>query len=157
VLSVIERMRPVTTKPLARAECRDPAVEDGRLSDVAGSTLASFTWKLVKAGASIVGGCCGTTPTRAMKSSLRAMDADEGGIRDGERQNNQTATKQRAVNRPNWRTARRSGRRPPPAGSSPRSDRSAQRESTAARNSMVRHTVWESTSTCPTPREPAHG
>ena len=38
---------------------------------------------LGKAGASIVGGCCGTTPsyTRAMKSSLRALDAMEGGAR----------------------------------------------------------------------------
>ncbi len=43
--------------------------------------MASFTRKLVKAGASIVGGCCGTTPsyTRAMKSALRALDAMEGG------------------------------------------------------------------------------
>jgi homocysteine S-methyltransferase len=45
--------------------------------------MASFTRKLVKAGASIVGGCCGTTPgyTRAMKSSLRALEAMEGGAR----------------------------------------------------------------------------
>src|ERR1700753_2961212 len=45
--------------------------------------MASFTRKLMKAGASIVGGCCGTTPsyTRAMRSYLRAMDAmDSGGL-----------------------------------------------------------------------------
>ncbi|HTD97298.1 MAG TPA: methylenetetrahydrofolate reductase, partial [Edaphobacter sp.] len=39
------------------------------------------------AGASIVGGCCGTTPsyTRAMKSALRAMEAMEGGAQVMER------------------------------------------------------------------------
>ncbi len=49
--------------------------------------MASFTRKLVKAGASIVGGCCGTTPsyTRAMKSALRAMDAMEAGAQVMER------------------------------------------------------------------------
>src|SRR5260370_29378126 len=43
--------------------------------------MASFTRKLVKGGRSIVGGCCGTAPsyTRAMKSSLRALEAMEGG------------------------------------------------------------------------------
>jgi len=44
--------------------------------------MASFMKKLVKAGASFVGGCCGTTPsyTRAMKSALRAMDAMDTGV-----------------------------------------------------------------------------
>ena len=41
--------------------------------------MSSFARKFVKAGATFVGGCCGTTPNhiRAMKSALRAMDAME--------------------------------------------------------------------------------
>ena len=44
--------------------------------------MAGFARKVVKAGATFVGGCCGTTPAhiRAMKHSLRALDAmDRGG------------------------------------------------------------------------------
>ncbi len=39
--------------------------------------MASFARKFVKAGATFVGGCCGTTPThtRAMRSALRAIEA----------------------------------------------------------------------------------
>jgi methionine synthase / methylenetetrahydrofolate reductase(NADPH) len=83
VLSVIERMRPVTTKPLAAMpNAGIPRAVEGRTIYLTSPEyMASFTRKLVKAGASIVGGCCGTTPsyTRAMKSSLRALDAMEGG------------------------------------------------------------------------------
>src|ERR1700733_2761410 len=84
VLSVIERMRPVTTLPLsAMPNAGIPrAVEGHTIYLTSPEYMASFTRKLVKAGASIVGGCCGTTPsyTRAMKSSLRALGAMEGGI-----------------------------------------------------------------------------
>jgi methionine synthase I (cobalamin-dependent)/5,10-methylenetetrahydrofolate reductase len=84
VLSVIERMRPVTTKPLAAMpNAGIPRAVEGRTIYLTSPEyMASFTRKLVKAGASIVGGCCGTTPsyTRAMKSSLRALDAMEGGV-----------------------------------------------------------------------------
>jgi homocysteine S-methyltransferase len=83
VLSVIERMRPVTTKPLAAMpNAGIPRAVEGRTIYLTSPEyMASFTRKLVKAGASIVGGCCGTTPsyTRAMKSYLRAMDAMESG------------------------------------------------------------------------------
>jgi len=83
VLSVIERMRPVTTKPLAAMpNAGIPRAVEGRTIYLTSPEyMASFTRKLVKAGASIVGGCCGTTPsyTRAMKSSLRALEAMEGG------------------------------------------------------------------------------
>jgi len=85
VLSVIERMRPVTTLPLAAMpNAGIPRAVDGRTIYLTSPEyMASFTRKLVKAGASIVGGCCGTTPsyTRAMKSALRAMDAMETGAR----------------------------------------------------------------------------
>src|ERR1700733_8713580 len=91
VLSVIERMRPMTTKPLAAMpNAGIPRAVEGRTIYLTSPEyMASFTRKLVKAGATIVGGCCGTTPsyTRAMKSSLRALDAMEGGVevmqRDG--------------------------------------------------------------------------
>jgi len=81
---VIERMRPMTTKPLAAMpNAGIPRAVEGRTIYLTSPEyMASFTRKLVKAGASIVGGCCGTTPsyTRAMKSSLRALEAMEGGI-----------------------------------------------------------------------------
>ena len=84
VLSVIERMRPVTGKPLAAMpNAGIPRAVEGRTIYLTSPEyMASFTRKLVKAGASIVGGCCGTTPsyTRAMKSSLRALEAMEGGV-----------------------------------------------------------------------------
>jgi methionine synthase I (cobalamin-dependent)/5,10-methylenetetrahydrofolate reductase len=83
VLSVIERMRPVTTLPLAAMpNAGIPRAVEGRTIYLTSPEyMASFTRKLVKAGASIVGGCCGTTPsyTRAMKSALRALDAMESG------------------------------------------------------------------------------
>jgi homocysteine S-methyltransferase len=43
--------------------------------------MASFARKFVRAGASWVGGCCGTTPEhiRAMRGALRAMDAQDSG------------------------------------------------------------------------------
>jgi homocysteine S-methyltransferase len=55
--------------------------------------MASFTRKLVKAGATLVGGCCGTTPsyTRAMRSALRAMDAMEAGAQVMERRSEPTS------------------------------------------------------------------
>ncbi len=81
VLSVIERMRGVTTLPLAAMpNAGMPKEVDGRNIYLASPEyMASFARKFVKAGATFVGGCCGTTPnhTRAMKSALRAMDAME--------------------------------------------------------------------------------
>jgi methionine synthase I (cobalamin-dependent)/5,10-methylenetetrahydrofolate reductase len=89
VLSVIERMRPVTSLPLAAMpNAGIPRAVEGRTIYLTSPEyMASFTRKLVKAGASIVGGCCGTTPsyTRAMRSALRAMDAMEAGAQVMER------------------------------------------------------------------------
>jgi methionine synthase / methylenetetrahydrofolate reductase(NADPH) len=89
VLSVIERMRPMTNLPLAAMpNAGIPRAVEGRTIYLTSPEyMASFTRKLVRAGASIVGGCCGTTPsyTRAMKSSLRALDAMEGSVQVMER------------------------------------------------------------------------
>ena len=53
------------------------AVEGRNIYLASPEYMASFARKFVKAGATFVGGCCGTTPThiRAMKSALRAMEA----------------------------------------------------------------------------------
>ncbi len=81
VLSVVERMRGATTLPLAAMpNAGMPKEIDGRNIYLASPEyMASFARKFVKAGATFVGGCCGTTPnhTRSMKSALRAMDAME--------------------------------------------------------------------------------
>jgi homocysteine S-methyltransferase len=96
VLSVIERMKPLTTLPLAAMpNAGIPRAVDGRTIYLTSPEyMASFTRKLVKAGASLVGGCCGTTPsyTRAMKSALRAMDAMDAGAQVIERRSESPVT-----------------------------------------------------------------
>jgi homocysteine S-methyltransferase len=98
VLSVIERMRVVTDKPLAAMpNAGIPRAVEGRTIYLTSPEyMASFTRKIVKAGASIVGGCCGTTPnyTRAMKSYLRAMEAmDDGAQKIEHADSNKAAVK----------------------------------------------------------------
>ena len=77
----IERMRPVTELPLtAMPNAGMPRAVEGRnIYLTSPEYMASFARKLVKAGASIVGGCCGTTPShiRAMKSGA-ARDGSAG-------------------------------------------------------------------------------
>ncbi len=84
VLRVIERMRTVTTLPLAAMpNAGTPRVVDGRsIYLTSPEYMASFARKFVKAGATFVGGCCGTTPkhTRAMRGALRALGAQVSGI-----------------------------------------------------------------------------
>ena len=84
VLSVIERMRGVTKLPLAAMpNAGTPKVVDGRsLYLTSPEYMASFAKRFVKAGATFVGGCCGTTPkhTRAMRGALRALEAQETGV-----------------------------------------------------------------------------
>ncbi len=96
VLSVIERMKPLTTVPLAAMpNAGIPRAVDGRTIYLTSPEyMASFTRKLIKAGASLVGGCCGTTPsyTRAMKSALRAMDAMDAGAQVIERRSESPVT-----------------------------------------------------------------
>src|SRR5579862_1777877 len=98
VLSVIERMRVVTDKPLAAMpNAGIPRAVEGRTIYLTSPEyMASFTRKIVKAGASIVGGCCGTTPsyTRAMRSYLRAMEAmDDGAQKIEHADSNKAAVK----------------------------------------------------------------
>jgi homocysteine S-methyltransferase len=84
VLGVIERMRAVTTLPLAAMpNAGMPRSIDGRnIYLTSPEYLASFARKFVKAGASFIGGCCGTTPNhiRAMRSALRAIGAQEAAV-----------------------------------------------------------------------------
>jgi methionine synthase I (cobalamin-dependent)/5,10-methylenetetrahydrofolate reductase len=84
VLAVIERMRAVTKLPLAAMpNAGIPREVDGRQIYMSSPEfMAGFARKVVKAGATFVGGCCGTTPAhiRAMKHSLRALDAMEEGV-----------------------------------------------------------------------------
>jgi methionine synthase I (cobalamin-dependent)/5,10-methylenetetrahydrofolate reductase len=84
VLQVIERMKTATTLPLvAMPNAGLPTNIEGRhIYLTSPEYMASFARKFVRAGASWVGGCCGTTPahTRAMRGALRAMDAQAAAV-----------------------------------------------------------------------------
>lgn len=81
VLSVVERMRKVTHLPLAAMpNAGMPREVEGRNIYMASPEyMASFARKFFRAGATFLGGCCGTTPShiRAMRSAIRALDAQE--------------------------------------------------------------------------------
>ena len=87
VLTVIERMRAVTSLPLmAMPNAGLPRTVDGRnIYLCTPEYMASFARKFIKAGATLIGGCCGTTPShiRAMKSALRAIDSMAKGTEGG--------------------------------------------------------------------------
>ena len=88
VLATIERMRAVTTLPLAAMpNAGTPRVVDGRhLYLTSPEYLASFARRLVQAGAKFVGGCCGTTPQhiRAVRGALRVLEAQTAGVAEAE-------------------------------------------------------------------------
>ncbi|HTW48316.1 MAG TPA: bifunctional homocysteine S-methyltransferase/methylenetetrahydrofolate reductase [Acidobacteriaceae bacterium] len=90
VLTAIERMAAATTVPLiAMPNAGMPRSVDGRnIYLCSPEYMASFARKFVKAGAQFVGGCCGTTAQhiRAMKSALRAVDAQTAGPRPSARE-----------------------------------------------------------------------
>ena len=90
VLRVIERMRAVTTLPLvAMPNAGIPKAVDGRsIYMTSPEYMGSFARKVSRAGANLIGGCCGTTPAhiRAMRGALRAMEAQEAGAETVERQ-----------------------------------------------------------------------
>ena len=79
MLDAIERLRQVTTKPLAaQPNAGMPRSIEGRnIYLCSPEYMASYTKKFVKAGVQFVGGCCGTTPDhiRSMCSALRTTDA----------------------------------------------------------------------------------
>jgi len=83
VLSAVERMRAVTKLPVvAMPNAGMPRNVEGRnIYLTSPEYMGSFARKFVRAGANWVGGCCGTTPAhiRAMRSALRAMEAQEAG------------------------------------------------------------------------------
>jgi homocysteine S-methyltransferase len=83
VLTALERMRPETALPLvAMPNAGMPRNVEGRnIYLTSPEYLARFARKAIRAGATWVGGCCGTTPahTRAMRSEIRAMQAQEHG------------------------------------------------------------------------------
>jgi methionine synthase / methylenetetrahydrofolate reductase (NADH) len=89
VLTAIEAMRGATTLPLAAMPNAGVprAIEGRNIYLCSPEYMASFARKAIAAGAQIVGGCCGTTPnhTRAMRSAMRAIDAQtrvsEGGAK----------------------------------------------------------------------------
>jgi homocysteine S-methyltransferase len=79
VLTAVERMAGVTALPLmAMPNAGMPRSVEGRnIYLCSPEYMASFARKFTKAGVQFIGGCCGTTPQhiRAMKSALRATDA----------------------------------------------------------------------------------
>jgi methionine synthase / methylenetetrahydrofolate reductase(NADPH) len=79
MLEAIERVRAVTTLPLAaQPNAGMPRSVEGRnIYLCSPEYMASYTRKFVAAGVQLVGGCCGTTPEhiRAMKSALRVRQA----------------------------------------------------------------------------------
>jgi homocysteine S-methyltransferase len=79
MLEAIERVRRVTERPLsAQPNAGMPRNVEGRnIYLCSPEYMASYARKFVRAGVSVVGGCCGTTPEhiRAMKAALRAGEA----------------------------------------------------------------------------------
>ena len=60
-----------------------PSVVDGRsLYLTSPEYMAGFARKFARAGATFIGGCCGTTPQhiRSMRGALRALEAQETGV-----------------------------------------------------------------------------
>jgi homocysteine S-methyltransferase len=118
VLGVIERMRGATDLPLAAMpNAGMPRAVDGRNIYMASPEyMASFARRFIQAGASFIGGCCGTTPNhiRAMKSAMRAIEAQEGGVGVAVGQAGQADPEAAVDFRPSYRPKRiESGVEPP--------------------------------------------
>ena len=96
VLSVVERMRRAVAIPImAMPNAGMPRSVDGRsIYLTSPEYMASFARKFIRAGASFVGGCCGTSPNhvRAMRGALRAIEAQQEGAEQVEVQANATET-----------------------------------------------------------------
>jgi homocysteine S-methyltransferase len=79
MLDTIERLRKVTTLPLAaQPNAGMPRSVEGRnIYLCSPEYMASYARKFAAAGVSLIGGCCGTTPAhiKAMKSALRVGEA----------------------------------------------------------------------------------
>lgn len=87
VLRTIERMRAVTKLPIAAMpNAGVPSCVDGRSIYLSSPEfLASFARKAMRAGATVIGGCCGTMPAhiRAMRGSIRAVAVQVDGTESG--------------------------------------------------------------------------
>ena len=81
MLRALKMMRTATHLPLAAiTNAGLPSVIDGRsVYLVSPEDIASFTRKFIQAGASLIGGCCGTTPdhTRAMRLVMQASETED--------------------------------------------------------------------------------
>lgn len=79
MLDAIERMRPLSSLPLAaQPNAGIPRSVEGRnIYLCSPEYMASYARKFAAAGVRLVGGCCGTTPAhiRVMKSALRVGEA----------------------------------------------------------------------------------
>ncbi len=79
MLDAIEQLRQFTSLPLsAQPNAGSPRSVEGRnIYLCSPEYMAEYARRIVDAGASVVGGCCGTTPEhiRAMKSALRMGEA----------------------------------------------------------------------------------
>ena len=77
VLQVVERMKAVTKTPIAASPNAGlPQVVDGRSIYMAGPEyMAEYARRFVLKGATLVGGCCGTTPDtiRQMRSFVKSV------------------------------------------------------------------------------------
>lgn len=84
VLEVIQRMRKATHLPLAAMpNAGSPRSVDGRsIYMTSPEYMASYAKRLLAAGTTFVGGCCGTTPNhiRAIRGAMRAVLAQETGV-----------------------------------------------------------------------------
>ena len=82
MLPFVERLAKVSTKPIiVKANAGMPKIVDGKTVFTVGpDEFASYAAKLVEAGASIVGGCCGTTPAHIKElASLVPTHAERAG------------------------------------------------------------------------------
>ncbi|MFC6647350.1 bifunctional homocysteine S-methyltransferase/methylenetetrahydrofolate reductase [Granulicella cerasi] len=83
VLEAVQQMRAAVEIPIAAMPNAGlPREIEGRnIYLTSPEYMGSFARKAIRAGASWVGGCCGTTPAhvRAMRSAIRAMDAQAAG------------------------------------------------------------------------------
>jgi methionine synthase I (cobalamin-dependent)/5,10-methylenetetrahydrofolate reductase len=77
-LEVVERMLAVTDLPIAAApNAGMPQIVDGRSIYMAGPEyMAEYARRFVQKGATLIGGCCGTTPDmiQEIKSFIRSVD-----------------------------------------------------------------------------------
>ena len=87
MLPFVERLAKVSTKPIiVKPNAGLPAVVDGRtVFSVGPEEFAAHVAKLAAAGASIVGGCCGTTPAHIGKAASLCRSGASTAI-DGNRQ-----------------------------------------------------------------------